>query len=100
MIARESSTFYNTKENIVMTRKPTWTDQRAWEGKLALQQYSRTSLEEEHYQHFHPHSWNYRNKNRHDRDTKKRGHEMNNIYRFTELNAGQREQSSNIKSNK
>ena len=31
--SKESSTSYNTKENTVITRKPTWTDQRAQEGK-------------------------------------------------------------------
>ena len=37
----ENSTSYNTKQITVLTRKPTLTDQRAQEGKYALQQYSR-----------------------------------------------------------
>ena len=43
MTARKNS----TREVIVVARRPTLTDQRAQEGKRALQQYSRTSLEEE-----------------------------------------------------
>ena len=33
MTAKESSTSYNTKENTVITKKPTWMDQRAQEEK-------------------------------------------------------------------
>ena len=47
MIARENSTFYNSKETKVITWKPTVMDQRAQERKQALQQYFWTSPEEE-----------------------------------------------------
>ena len=50
MTAKESSTSYKTKKKTVITRKPTLTDQRAQEGKKALQQYSQISPEERHYQ--------------------------------------------------
>ena len=50
MIARESSTSYNTKENTVIARKPTRMDQRALEGKQAILLYSQIPPEEEHYQ--------------------------------------------------
>ena len=43
---RESSTFYNTNEMTIITRKPKLTDQRAQEGNKAFQQYSWTSSEE------------------------------------------------------
>ena len=47
----------------------------------------------------HPHRCNDSNKNSNERDTKKRGHEIGNIYRLAEFNAGHREQRkpSNIK---
>ena len=67
MIMRESNISYNIKKNRVITRKPRHMDQRAWEGKQALQQYSRTSLQRMHY----PRSDS--NKNNTERDTKKRG---------------------------
>ena len=54
MRARESSTSYNTKENTVIARKPTRMDQRAQEGKQALQLYLQTSPNEGHYQRKHP----------------------------------------------
>ena len=36
MTVRESSTSYNTKENIISIRKPTLTDQREQEGKIGF----------------------------------------------------------------
>ena len=36
------------KKNMIITRKPPQIDQRAQEGKQALQQYSWTLLDEEH----------------------------------------------------
>ena len=46
MTVRESSTSYNARENTVSTRKPTLMDQRAQDGKQALQQYLQASPEE------------------------------------------------------
>ena len=80
MTARKGNTFYNTKAITLITRKTTLMDQRAQEGKQALQQYLWTSSEEA--------SIHTAVMTTMREIQKKRGHEIGNIYRLAEFNTG------------